>query len=207
MLTGHQCCWVIDPNDGTSDFLNGLKGSAISVGLLRDAVPVLGVVYSPVNAVSGPDCIAWAEGMPSLWRNGQLVDVSLRGRQLDATSVVMVSAAAATKPELNAQLCAPAGFLPMPSIAYRLARVAAGDGVCAVSLFPLSAHDVVAGHALLRAVSGVLLDQEGLPVTYATGMALVSKQCFGGAPQACSTLQQRNWASLLSAPLDGARQT
>lgn len=35
ILTGNAWCWVVDPNDGTSDFLNCLKGSAISVGLLH----------------------------------------------------------------------------------------------------------------------------------------------------------------------------
>ena len=58
-LTGHRWCWVVDPNDGTSDFLKGRKGSAISVGLLRDALPVLGIVYAPVTEDRGADCIAW----------------------------------------------------------------------------------------------------------------------------------------------------
>ncbi|MCY1365910.1 Fructose-1,6-bisphosphatase/inositol-1-monophosphatase [compost metagenome] len=48
-LTGHEYCWVVDPNDGTSDFLRGRRGSAVSVGLLHNAVPVLGVVYAPVT--------------------------------------------------------------------------------------------------------------------------------------------------------------
>lgn len=199
VLTGHSWCWVIDPNDGTSDFLKGRKGSAISVGLLRDSVPVLGVVYAPVTEDRGPDCIAWADGLPNLLRNGQAVVVDLSQQYLVAGSVVMVSAAAASKPELNAQLCAPGQFLAMPSIAYRLARVAVGDGVCAVSLYPLSAHDVVAGHALLTASGGALLDQDGQPISYRTesDMATVSQRCFGGAPQACTTLQQRDWAEVL----------
>lgn len=203
MLTGHSWCWVIDPNDGTSDFLKGRKGSAISVGLLRDSVPVLGVVYAPVTEDLGPDCIAWAEGLPHLLRNGQTVVVNLSQQCLAASSFVMVSAAAASKPQLNAELCAPGQFLAMPSIAYRLARVAAGDGVCAVSLYPLSAHDVVAGHALLRASGGVLLNQDGQPISYRAeaDMTTVSQRCFGGAPQACTTLQQRDWTGVLTAPL------
>lgn len=69
--------------------------------------------------------------------------------------MVIVSAAAGKKPQTNKELCAPAGFYPMPSIAYLLAKVAAGDGVCGLSLYPVSAHDVVAGHALLIGASGV----------------------------------------------------
>ena len=39
--------WLVDPHDGTKQFLEGRGGSAVSVGLLRDNVPVLGVVTSP----------------------------------------------------------------------------------------------------------------------------------------------------------------
>ncbi|MDT4824686.1 putative inositol 1-monophosphatase ImpA [compost metagenome] len=199
VLTGHRWCWVVDPNDGTSDFLKGRKGSAISVGLLQDALPVLGVVYAPVTEDRGADCIAWAEGFPHVLRNGQPVTVDLTRRHLDEHAIVMVSAAAEAKPHLNAELCAPAQFHGMPSIAYRLARVAAGDGVCAVSLYPLSAHDVVAGHALLRASGGVLLDQDGRSVSYQTeaAMTIVSKRCFGGAEQACLDLSVRDWERIL----------
>jgi fructose-1,6-bisphosphatase/inositol monophosphatase family enzyme len=198
-LTGHAYCWVVDPNDGTADFLRGLKGSAISVGLLHHSTPVLGVIYAPVTEDRGADCIAWAEGLPELLRNGQSIKVDLSDRQLTDADHVMVSAAAVSKPLLNAKLCAPGHFVSMPSIAYRLARVAASDGICAVSLYPVSAHDVVAGHALLRASAGVLIDQNGVAITYRTvaAMATVSLRCFGGAPQACETLVARNWQLLL----------
>src|SRR5206468_494355 len=36
--------WLVDPNDGTSAYLKGYRGSAVSIALLRDGVPVLGVV-------------------------------------------------------------------------------------------------------------------------------------------------------------------
>ncbi|MCY1296887.1 hypothetical protein D9M70_463010 [compost metagenome] len=107
----------------------------------------------------------------------------------------MVSVAAATKSATNAELCAPADFVAMPSIAYRLARVAAGDGVAAVSLVSVSAHDVVAGHALLKGAGGVLLNQDGNPVVYQTeeNLTNVSQRCFGGAPAVCRKLTLRDW--------------
>lgn len=55
----------------------------------------------------------------------------------------MVSYGATQKVKQNAQLCQPAMFHPMPSIAYRLARVAAVDGVAAVSLYSVSTHDLL----------------------------------------------------------------
>jgi myo-inositol-1(or 4)-monophosphatase len=196
-LNGQALCWVVDPNDGTADFLNGIAGSAIAVGLLQDALPVLGVVYAPVT-VRGPDCIGGAEGLPGLLRNGRRLQLDLSGQTLNPHGLVMVSAAARGKPQLNASLCAPADFEAMPSIAYRLARVAAGDGVCGVSLWPVSAHDVVAGHALLRCSAGVLLDEAGVPVRYATAadLGIVSQRCFGGAPSVCRELCGRPWQLL-----------
>lgn len=194
-LAGHPWCWVVDPNDGTCDFLKGLKGSAISVGLLHKHIPVLGVVYAPVTVEGSPDCIAWSEGLPDLLRNGQPVTSKLSGLALSSSSYVMVSAAAILKPEINCELCTPSSFVAMPSIAYRLAKVAAGDGVCGVSLCAVSAHDVVAGHALLRGAGGILLDENGESIFYVTeaSMQTVSKRCFGGSEIACRTLLARDW--------------
>lgn len=205
-LTGHPLCWVIDPNDGTSDFLRGIKGSAVSVGLLRDRIPVLGVVYAPVTENLGGDCIGWAEGMDSISRNGKETMCALEDRAIRNGDQIMVSAAASKAPAVNAELCAPGQFVAMPSIAYRLARVAAGDGVCAVSLYPVAAHDVVAGHALLRAVGGVLTDENGQEVTYTTkqSMEVVSQRCFGGAPVACASLRLKDWQRVFLSPLLGA---
>lgn len=194
-LSGHKYCWVVDPNDGTSDFLKGLKGSAISVGLLHDSQPELGVVHAPVTPSGISDCIAWAEGMDHLVRNGHRIVIDLSDQKLSGSSPVMVSAAADSKSEINNELCAPAEFYAMPSIAYRLARVAAGDGVCGISLYPVSAHDVVAGHALLLGAKGVLIGEDGSPIQYTTEatMAKVSGRVFGGAPSACIALSKRDW--------------
>ncbi|WP_275546304.1 inositol monophosphatase family protein [Pseudomonas sp. Marseille-Q0931] len=197
-MTGHEYCWVVDPNDGTGDFLQHRAGSAISVGLLHNAIPVLGVVYAPVTPDGGEDCISWAEGLPAIIRNRQTVHTRLDQLRLTSSSSVLVSTAATSKPELNSELCAPADFIPMPSIAYRLARTAAGDAVVGTSLVPVSAHDVVGGHALLIGAGGMLIDQDGEPITYESEerMKEVSLRCFGGAPEACRELLTRNWKRL-----------
>lgn len=195
-MTGDPFCWVVDPNDGTSDFLRGLPGSSISVALLHEQKPVLGVVYAPISPDRGRDCIAWAEGLPHLLRNGQPLVVDLSRRHFDNNSLVWLSAAASSKPLSNIALCQPGRFVAMPSIAYRLARVAAGDGDCAVSLVSLSAHDVAGGHALLRGAQGSLLNERGHELDY-SDMDMVSLRCFGGAPAACRELVQRPWDEAL----------
>lgn len=199
-LSGAEYCWVVDPNDGTADFLDGLKGSALSVGLLYLGIPMLGVVYAPVTDLRGPDCISWALGLSGILRNGHLITHSLQHVRLESASRVLVSAAARKKPELNAMLFAPAQAIPTPSIAYRLATVAAGDAVAGVSLVPTSAHDTVAGHAILLGSGGDLLDAQGRAITYYTHQQLsqTSQRCFGGSRNACMTLVSRDWEMLFN---------
>ena len=194
-LNGAEHLWVVDPNDGTADFLSGVKGSSISIGLLFKSKPVLGVVYAPVTEDRGPDCIAWALGMDSISRNGLMLKRSLCDIELQLSTSVLVSNGARKKLGLNAQLCAPATPVPTTSIAYRLAAAAAGDAVAAISLVPTSAHDVVAGHAILLGAGGVLVDETGEAIGYDSTEKLetTSKRCFGGAPAACRDLVMRDW--------------
>jgi 3'-phosphoadenosine 5'-phosphosulfate (PAPS) 3'-phosphatase len=58
---------VVDPHDGTSASLAGERGSSVSIALLRDGVPVLGVVHAPRSPDRGPDTI---DHLP---RNGTLI--------------------------------------------------------------------------------------------------------------------------------------
>jgi ADP-ribosyl-[dinitrogen reductase] hydrolase len=185
-------CWVVDPHDGTRAFLEGRRGSAVSVALLRDGTPVLGVVFAPTSPDRGPDLIAWAEG-GGITRNGALVEIDLSRRSLTRSDVVFLNHGAAQRPQWNTTACAPARFMPLPSIAYRLARVAVGDGLATVTLRPVNAHDIAAGHALLTAAGGVLVAEDGVPVTYGTHGACRPFACFGGAPDAVATLLARTW--------------
>lgn len=171
------------------------------MGLLHKTIPVLGIVFAPVTPEGPPDCIGWAEGMPQLIRNGQPVSSGLANKKLSSDITIMVSATALNKPDLNREMCAPGCFHAMPSIAYRLARVAAGDGVCGVSLYAVSAHDVVAGHALLRGAGGVLLNENGIAISYAAevNMETVSQRCFGGSATICLELTTRKWDRVLRA--------
>ncbi len=185
-------CWVVDPHDGTRAFLEGKRGSAVSVALLRDGTPVLGVVFAPLCPDRGPDMIAWAEGT-AITRNGAPVTIDLRGRGLARGDVVFLNHGVWQRPVWNTIACAPARFMPLPSIAYRLARIAVGDGIATQTLRPVNALDIAAGHALLMAAGGVLVAEDGQPVTYnALGESRPSA-CFGGAPDAVATLLTRAW--------------
>jgi ADP-ribosylglycohydrolase/fructose-1,6-bisphosphatase/inositol monophosphatase family enzyme len=186
--------WLVDPNDGTAAYLQGFRGSAVSIALVRDGVPVLGVVHAPLAPDDNGDELAWAEGGP-LFRNGKPVARAPLPATLAAGQVVLVSRHADKSPEENATCCAPATFRALPSIAYRLALVAAGEAEAAVSLDSPTDWDYAAGHALLRAVGGALLGRDGKPIRYDGSSR--SMYVFGGAPEIAATLAERPWANVL----------
>ena len=188
---GSAFCWLVDPHDGTRAWLQGYRGSAVSVALLHDGEPVLGVVCSPMSPDRGWDLIAWAEGLPHLLRNGVEVRVDLSQVDLQAGGIVFLSHDAASSPVESGASVTPARFISLPSIVYRLARVAAADGVAAVSLNSPEGLDYAGGHALLLGAGGVLLDEEGGDVVYGRGGASQVARCFGGAPRAARTLVTR----------------
>src|SRR5258706_5656575 len=191
--------WLVDPHDGTFEFLAGRRGSAISVALLREGVPVLGVVHAPDPPDRGADTIAWAEGSP-LQRNGKPLQVDLSQRKLAPGEFVLATASTVLRPETWSRAVAPAHFVAVPSIAYRLARVAAGDGVATLSVHGLNEYDVAAGVALVGAARGVVLDAEGREVRLQRNTAKRLSGCFAGAPQAAQQLARFDWKLLEQEP-------
>jgi ADP-ribosylglycohydrolase/fructose-1,6-bisphosphatase/inositol monophosphatase family enzyme len=184
--------WLVDPNDGTRAYLRGMRGSAVSIGALRDGLPILGVVYAFCYPGDVGTLVSWAEG-EELRLNGEPVSHDLAGLQLVRNAVVIVSQDADHAPGANARCVAPGRFLITPSIALRLALVAVGEGVAATSLNAPGAWDYCAGHALLRATGGVLVDQDGHEVTYAPDGTSHTSRCFGGAPAVVQELARRPW--------------
>jgi fructose-1,6-bisphosphatase/inositol monophosphatase family enzyme len=67
--------WLVDPDDGTSAFEAGFRGASVSIALLRDGRPVLGVVFAYCAPDDAGDIFSWAEGAGPGQRNGR--DVSL----------------------------------------------------------------------------------------------------------------------------------
>lgn len=196
------CLWLIDPNDGTSAFLNGHRGASVSIARIRDGVPVLGVVFAYAAPDDGGDLIAWAEGCGSIRRNGTPIGHPGWPAALSSDDVVLISNSADNRAFANAARLAPARYRPAPGIAYRLALAACGEGAAAISLFGARDFDYAAGHALLRAVGGVLVDERGRAITYNPSRQTRVGFCFGGGPAICAHLVQRDWHGLLKTPRD-----
>lgn len=195
---GHR--WVVDPNDGTRDYLQGYRGSAVSIALLREGVPVLGVVYA-FAPDDGGDLIAWAEGGP-LTRNGAAVERRPWATAIGRDTVVLVSRYANGKATANQRCVEPGRFRPMPSIAYRLALAAVGDAEAGTSLSHPGAWDYAAGHALIRGANGRFVDETGQEIRYTRDGASRVGWCFGGAPAVVAELSQRPWREVAEGSRD-----
>ncbi|WP_437737766.1 inositol monophosphatase family protein [Sorangium sp. So ce1335] len=189
--------WIVDPNDGTASFLHGYRGASVSIGLLREGTPVLGVVFAYAYPDDDGDLIAWAEGTGPIRRNGAAVSASLAGGALDRYAVVLLSQSADYLPARNARCVAPARFLSLPSLAYRLALAAVGEGVAAVSLSRPQSWDYAAGHALVRAAGGELVDDDGAPIAYTAQREGEICRLFGGAPAVVRELARRPWNAVI----------
>lgn len=194
--------WLVDPNDGTLDYLAGRRGSAVSIGLLGEGRPALGVVYAFAYPDDEGELFAWAEGCGPLLRNGDAVSWTLPPA-LGEADIVLVSNRGDRDPERTFLCSGPARFRSLCSIAHRLAAVAAGEGAAMSSLTAPGAWDYAAGQALLRPSGGVLVDESGREVGYAPDGRSQTRRAFAGSAAVAAELARRPWQEVQAGPRTG----
>jgi ADP-ribosylglycohydrolase len=118
------------------------------------------------------------------------------GSALQTGDVVLSSQDCDRNAAANNKLCAPARYRALPSIAYRLALIAAGEGEAAVSLNGPTHWDYCAGHALLRGAGGDLFNDRGEAIGYNGQRAAGGKWIFGGSAGVAAQLSARPWADV-----------
>jgi myo-inositol-1(or 4)-monophosphatase len=160
--------WIVDPLDGTTNFLHGIPQFAISIALERDGVIVAGVVYNPVT-----DEMYTGERGKGAFLNDRRLRVA--GRQRMAEAVVACALPhhgrgdlALFRCELTAVQDKVAGLRRFGAAALDLAFVAAGryDAYWERGLSP---WDMAAGLLLVRESGGFVTDLEGNDAMFATG--------------------------------------
>jgi len=152
--------WIIDPLDGTTNFLHGLPHFAISIALERDGEPFAGVVYEPVT-----DQMFTAERGQGAHLNKHRIRVSARAdltESLFATGMPFAGRDGHEQflQQLEAVMVETAGVRRFGSAALDLAYVAAGrfDGFWETGLQP---WDIAAGIVLVREAGGFVTDMDG----------------------------------------------
>jgi myo-inositol-1(or 4)-monophosphatase len=147
--------WIVDPLDGTTNFLHGLPHWAISIALEHKGQIVAGVIYDPVK-----DEMFYAEKGNGAWLNESRLRVSARHRMIEsifATGVPFGGRAdlPATLQDLARIMPTCAGVRRFGAAALDLAYVAAGryDGFWERGLHP---WDIAAGIVIVREAGGIV---------------------------------------------------
>lgn len=138
--------WVVDPLDGTKEFVMGIPEFSVSVALVQNGRPVLGVVHNPATG----ETYAALEGS-GVRHNGQEVRPTSRSRLEGA--VVDASRSEWKRGEFD-PFKEIVQVNVMGSIAYKLARVAAGQADATWSRGPKSEWDICAGALLVQEAGG-----------------------------------------------------
>jgi myo-inositol-1(or 4)-monophosphatase len=149
--------WIVDPLDGTTNFLHGIPQFAISIGLAREGTVIAGVIYNPAN-----DELYIAERGKGAFLNDQRLRVAGR-RKLNECVVAcgLPHIGRGDHEEFRREMAAiqdqVAGLRRFGAAALDLAFVAAGrlDGYWERNLQP---WDIAAGQIMIREAGGIISD-------------------------------------------------
>jgi myo-inositol-1(or 4)-monophosphatase len=152
---------VVDPIDGTRDYLRSRTGWCVSVALIEDRVPVLGALCAPQRGE------LWtAERGRGSWRNSERLTVSPRAALAGAR------VPADTLPQVDSDL------MPVPrpnSIALRIAMVAAGEADLVATLRWGFEWDIAAAALIAEEAGATVSGALGQPLAFNTA----SGEAFG----------------------------
>ena len=163
-------CWMIDPLDGTKEFLEGTGEFTVNIALIVEAEAVLGLIAAPNRGHLDFGVPDWGARRYPLFSEEEGEDLSTR--VLDPTAQLVMSASARHREERVqmmltrlAELAQGAERLDAGS-ALKFCDVASGSADVYPRTSPCYEWDLAAGDALVRAAGGSVTTLEGAPVRY-----------------------------------------
>ena len=169
--------WVVDPLDGTREFIKGIAEFSIAVALVEHGEPVLGVVHNPASGD-----MFWAGRGMGAFRNGAPIAVKEGASLLTSRSELARGEFEAFAEDWK--------LIPVGSIQLKLALVAAAEGALTLSRGPKHEWDVCAGALIVSEAGGSVSDVYGGPLGFNQPFPKV-KGILAGAPGAYSRGLQR----------------
>lgn len=146
--------WMVDPLDGTREFVLGLAEFCVSIGLVEAGKPVAGGIYNPVTGQT----FLGASGA-GVFSNGKPARPSQRSSL--AGALVLASRSEVKRGKWKQFESAGFRIQAMGSVAYKLALVSAGLADATFTLTPKHEWDVAAGAALVAAAGGFVCQPDG----------------------------------------------
>jgi myo-inositol-1(or 4)-monophosphatase len=153
----HSRVWVVDPLDGTREFVKGIPEFCASIGFVENGRPVAGGIYNPATNETFLGSIE-----SGVTYNGKPSQPSPR-KSLDG-ALVLASRSEVKRGEWKPFENAAFKIRPMGSVAYKLALVSAGLADVTFTLTPKNEWDVAAGAALVLSAGGFVSTLEKTPL-------------------------------------------
>lgn len=150
--------WIVDPLDGTREFVEGIPEWCVSIGYVIDGRPVAGGILAPSRGLRitgavghGVDVVGGEPVRPSDGLPGALV---------------LASRSEVKRGEWHPVFRTPVAVRNMGSVALKLAMVGAGMADATWTLVPKHEWDVAGGAAIVHAAGGVTVYPDGNPVSF-----------------------------------------
>lgn len=147
-------CWIVDPLDGTKEFVRGIPEYVVSVLLQENGVDLVAVIHNPA---SGETIAGSAAGVTL---NNRPVQTTSRGQLAGAKALASRTETEAGEWDRFKDL----ELVTTGSVAWKCALVAAGIADLTFTLRPRHVWDVGAGFALVSWAGGRVSDKEGKPI-------------------------------------------
>jgi len=165
--------WIVDPIDGTKEFVEGIPNFVVSIGLVENGHPILGVIHNPINKDTYTATLGGG-----IFFNGKQSSIS---DKTDFNEISMLNSRSETRQGLWSSY-APhfKKLIPVGSIALKLAMVAANQTDMVASLKPKNEWDICAGHCLINESGGTLLTTEGKEISYNNPETLITPGLVAG---------------------------
>jgi myo-inositol-1(or 4)-monophosphatase len=149
--------WVVDPIDGTKEFIEGVPQFAVSIGFVVDGVAQAAVVYNPAQQ----EFFKGAAGHGAYLNDSPIHPTNREA--IDGARLLVSRSEPAKKFQIYVDRC----FIdPIGSIAYRLAKVAGGHGDGTLTFRNIHEWDICAGVLMVEAAGGKVVDGEGQPMRF-----------------------------------------
>lgn len=178
--------WIVDPLDGTADFIAANGEFSVLIGYVVDGAPIVGVVYKPVGdelyyAVRGEGAFAEIEGRPAA--RLRVSDVKEPSRMTAAVSRNHRSRLV----DKMLKAIAPAREVTCGSVGLKIAKLVLGDAE--IYFHPskqTKIWDTAGPDVILREAGGVLTDFSGRPLVY-NGPSLAHANGLAASNNTCHT--------------------